>query len=391
MPQSNITTPQLNNNDDFVRVVTWHVPLGARVGRGQILVTLETVKASMDVEAEVEGFLRWTAAAADAMTPVGAVLAILTDIADEPFEVVLEKEKTQLQGVTGSGDTSMPLQERRRVTAKARARAKQLNIDVDRLEAAAGETITEQVIEAFARQAAASQGPDDSSGRVAKKSVHPETLLETAGAGLAAIIIGDGAHARYMLDTIGRSGVFRVAGCTSATRERGDTVAGMTVLGSDDDLPALFASGFRLAFIGIGSSRETTRSNEGRRRVYERLKEIGFFLPVIVDPHASLSPSAKVDEGSVVGARTVVSAYAEIGRNCLINVGAIVCHDCIIEDHVHVTPGAVLAGGVFVGAGSTIGMAASVLDGTRIGRNCLVPNGYRVIKNLPDGTVAPSI
>ena len=388
MAITSVTTPLLNNNDDFVRVVEWHVKPGARVSRGQLLVTLETVKASMDLEAEADGFLRWSAAFADDMAPVGAVLAVFTDGVDEPFDVPAKAEAKPALA-KGNGEAGAQPLTARRVTAKARARAMQLGVDIDRIETPNGDTITEQVVEAFAKQF--KSPPHSQAAPTSSKASAADHASQIAADGMSAIIIGDGAHARYMFDTIQRSGACRVVGCTSAARPRGDIVGGMTVVGSDDDLPALFASGVRLAVVGVGSSRAKTRSNDLRRRLFERLKEIGFFLPVIVDPDASLSASATLGEGTVVGAGAIVSAHAAVGRNCVINVGTIVCHDCVIEDHVHLTPGAVLAGSVFVGASSTIGMNASILDGTRIGRNCLVPNGYRVIKDLPDNSVAPSL
>jgi 2-oxoglutarate dehydrogenase E2 component (dihydrolipoamide succinyltransferase) len=51
-----VLVPQINPNDENAVVVRWHVQSGERVTAGQPLVTLETTKATFDVDAPQEGF-----------------------------------------------------------------------------------------------------------------------------------------------------------------------------------------------------------------------------------------------------------------------------------------------------------------------------------------------
>jgi pyruvate/2-oxoglutarate dehydrogenase complex dihydrolipoamide acyltransferase (E2) component len=52
-----VTVPQLNPNDDSAVLVRWHLSSGGHVRHGQPLVTLETTKATFDVEAPKEGYV----------------------------------------------------------------------------------------------------------------------------------------------------------------------------------------------------------------------------------------------------------------------------------------------------------------------------------------------
>lgn len=52
-----IRVPHETVNDDFVTVVEWHAEQGDRVSSGQTVVSIETSKMVMEVEAEADGFL----------------------------------------------------------------------------------------------------------------------------------------------------------------------------------------------------------------------------------------------------------------------------------------------------------------------------------------------
>lgn len=382
MSQFDVLVPRINNNDDTVRLVEWHATVGARVAAGATLATLETAKAAVEVPSDVAGFVRWLSAPAASELHVGSVLAVLTHEAGAEFTppstILAPGQHVAGQHVAGqhaAGPHTPRASTAPRLTLKARAVLRSLGLTAAELECAlpAG-VIGEDAVRAYAARRAAAHGS-------------APRKLDLAD-GRAAIVIGDGAHARYVHDTALRASACRIVGCISNERAPGDFVGRMSVLGRDADLAALFQDGVRKALVGVGSSRSGARSNAARQRIYEKLVELGFDVPVIVDPDASVSASASLGAGTLVGARAVVSAHASTGRNCLVNVGAIVCHDVQLGDHVHVTPGAILAGSVTVGDGSTIGMAATVLDGTHIGKGCLVPNNVRVIRDLGDGETA---
>ncbi|MFN3286423.1 MAG: lipoyl domain-containing protein [bacterium] len=60
--------------------------VGERVERGQPLLEIETEKAQVSVDAPVSGYLRAVVAQVGETYPVGAVLALVSDLPDEPLD-----------------------------------------------------------------------------------------------------------------------------------------------------------------------------------------------------------------------------------------------------------------------------------------------------------------
>src|ERR1043166_7777418 len=87
MAQHSLIAPLLNNNEDLVRVVSWHRVPGVRLSAGDPVGTVETAKAAIDLEAERDGWLRWRSPVEDETVPVGAVLAVLSDTEHEDVTV----------------------------------------------------------------------------------------------------------------------------------------------------------------------------------------------------------------------------------------------------------------------------------------------------------------
>ena len=91
---------------------------------------------------------------------------------------------------------------------------------------------------------------------------------------------------------------------------------------------------FDSAFVAIGN-------NELRGRLLERLKDIGYEIPVLVHPSAYVSKSARIGEGTVVEPKAIVNARVIVGEGCILSVGSIVDHDCVLESCVHINSGAI--------------------------------------------------
>lgn len=136
--------------------------------------------------------------------------------------------------------------------------------------------------------------------------------------------------------------------------------------------------------LGIGS-------NRARQKVFEKIAAQGITPLTIVHPTASVSPDARLGEGTVVMPLAVINASAEIGKGAIINSGAIIEHDCVLGDFVHVSPNAALAGAVSVGARTHIGIGSSVIQEVAIGNDCMIAAGAAVVGALPDGVMAAGV
>lgn len=78
-----ILVPRMNPNDDHAVLVRWHVESGARVREGSSLATLETTKATFDVEAPHDGFVFFDVEP-KTMVDVGSRLAWLSERNERP-------------------------------------------------------------------------------------------------------------------------------------------------------------------------------------------------------------------------------------------------------------------------------------------------------------------
>ncbi len=133
---------------------------------------------------------------------------------------------------------------------------------------------------------------------------------------------------------------------------------------------------YHIAF-GIGN-------NQIREKLYKKVKENGFFTPILIHPSSIISSSARIEEGTVVMPNVVVNAKACIGKGVILNTSCVIEHECTIEDFVHISPKVALAGDVKIGESTHIGIGSTVIQCLNIGRNSVVGAGSVVVKNIGD-------
>lgn len=181
------------------------------------------------------------------------------------------------------------------------------------------------------------------------------------------VLVGFGGHAKSVADCIEREGKYHIVGYTDLQPQQ--TI--YPYLGTDDELPTLFKNGIRNAVVCIGY----LGKGDIREILYDKLKRVGFHLPVIVDPSSIISKDVKMGEGSFIGKGTIINTEARIGKMCIINTKALIEHECIIEDYEHVAVGAVLCGQVTVGKAAFIGANATIIQQRTISERTIVPAG----------------
>lgn len=133
---------------------------------------------------------------------------------------------------------------------------------------------------------------------------------------------------------------------------------------------------YHIAF-GIGN-------NQIRAKLYKKVKENGFFTPTLIHTSSIISPSAKIEEGTVIMPNVVVNAKAYIGKCAILNSSCVVEHECMIGDFVHISPKVSIAGDVRIGDFTHIGIGSSVIQCLEIGKNSIIGAGSVVVKNIPD-------
>lgn len=168
------------------------------------------------------------------------------------------------------------------------------------------------------------------------------------------ILIGGGGHCHSIIDVIEQENKYEIIGIADIKKNMGKKVLNYEVIGCDDDLETIFKT-CKNAIITMGQ----IESNKIRVSLYNKLKQIGFNLPVIISPIAYVSKHSIIEEGTVIMHHALVNANVKIGKNCIINTKALIEHDCVVEDNCHISTASVLNGGVIVKENSFFGSNAT--------------------------------
>ena len=195
------------------------------------------------------------------------------------------------------------------------------------------------------------------------------------------LLIGGGGHCRACVDVLEQEGRFQIEGVVERNGGPREAVLGYPVLGTDEDL-IQFRKNYEFALVTVGQ----IRSANTRQRLFEKLCELGYKLPVIVSPRAYVSPHAKLGSGTIVMHDALVNAGAHVGENCILNSKSLIEHDAVIGDHCHISTGSILNGETQIGQESFVGSGVVVREGVRVGARSLVAGGARVMKDLPENS-----
>lgn len=195
------------------------------------------------------------------------------------------------------------------------------------------------------------------------------------------LLIGGGGHCKSVLDSILSLGFYSDIGIID---NQDALISGVSVVGTDHDLPALFQQGWLDAFVTVGSIGNTAI----RRKLFEMVKRIGFNIPSIIDNTAAVAKGIQIAEGCFIGKKAIVNAGSSLGCCAIINTCAVVEHDCVVGDFSHVSSGAVLCGQVRIGHDTHVGAGSVIRQQISVGNNVLIGLGSVVVKDIPDGQTA---
>lgn len=198
------------------------------------------------------------------------------------------------------------------------------------------------------------------------------------------LVFGAGGHSHSVIDTLRAEGRYEILGLIDSQSKPGLEVYGLTVLGTEAELPALL-SGYncRSLCIAIGDNYQRSTIHQ---RLAENLPDVQFVTTI--HPGAVVSPGALLGRGVVVMAGAVINAGVEVGEGCLVNTRSSVDHDCILGAFSSVAPGATLGGAVRIGSRTSIGLGCNVRHRVCIGTDSVIGVGACVVRDIPDDVVA---
>lgn len=141
-----VLMPQLGLEVTEGLVVELLVEAGTAVAEGDPVVVLATDKADTEVHAPIAGVVREIVVGIDDTVPIGAVLMVIADAADEPFDADAEPKPERTGGADAVDSPTAPRSAepehpasgppppRRRVAPIARRAAAELGLDLDLIE-----------------------------------------------------------------------------------------------------------------------------------------------------------------------------------------------------------------------------------------------------------------
>jgi sugar O-acyltransferase, sialic acid O-acetyltransferase neuD family len=184
------------------------------------------------------------------------------------------------------------------------------------------------------------------------------------------ILVGGGGHCVSVIDVIEQQGKYNIKGIIDIKENIGKNVLGYKIIGSDNDLQDLFLS-CPNAIVSVGQ----IKSSALRIHLFQKLKTIGYNLPIVISPLAYVSKYALIGEGSIIMHQVLVNAGVKIGKNCIINTKANIEHGVQIEDFCHISTGTIVNGDCIVSRETFIGSNATISNGVTIPPNSIISAG----------------
>lgn len=176
-------------------------------------------------------------------------------------------------------------------------------------------------------------------------------------------LIGNGGHAREVMAQMG----------LNLTRFVDDQ---FWKEGDDKLLPlSKFDAKKYIVMIAVGDSKD-------RFNIYEKLpKETKYFT--YVHPTALILDSKiEIEEGSFIGAYSILTTNIKIGKHALLNRTCHIGHDCVIGDFFSAMPGAIVSGNVNIGDRVYLGTNSSIREKLKISNDVTIGLNSGVVKNI---------
>lgn len=119
---------------------------------------------------------------------------------------------------------------------------------------------------------------------------------------------------------------------------------GYTAIVLDDADPAHPLSSFQSYINSSTYFIPAFGNNSFRLEWINRIEESRGQLATLIHPTAYVSPTATINQGTVILPHAIVNTNVVVGKGCIINLGAIVDHGCVLEEGVHICTGAIVKG-----------------------------------------------
>jgi len=198
------------------------------------------------------------------------------------------------------------------------------------------------------------------------------------------IIFGASGHGSVVLDCLEKEGKYNVVGFVDSFKQKGTSINGYQVLGSEIDLPFLIDR-FNIVggIVAIGD-------NWIRKLIVDKIFKIvpDFSFINTIHPKAILGKDVLLGCGNVFMPGAIVNANSIVHDFCIINTNSSLGHDGIMDSYSSLAPSVCTGGNLKLGRFSAVSLGVNIINGIEIGQHTVIGAGSLVVDHFGDNVLA---
>lgn len=380
--------PKLGANMTEGKIEQWHVAEGDSVKVGDPLFELVTDKATIDVEAERRGVMKKILAKAGDTVPISGTVAIIGE-ENENVEAILENMEKRNRENKESDDKAEKKRRAKKIPMMAKPGPATLEIELmmaprTRLMPGSHNVKASPRAKRRAKQAGIDLNEVSYDGEIITME-DVEMHILSAGRPKSLVIIGAGQYSKVVREILETRDKIEIIGYIDDNPDLHNVkIREVPVLGGVYKLKEAKSDGVTHFIVTVGESRK-------RAELFEKAVEAGLKPFSAIHPQACISKSAKIADGCVVEAFSVIAVDCKLGKGVFVTQNCSVSHDCVIGEYSHLAPGCHLGGTVTVGKGVLIGVGCSISPNVHIGDNTIIAPGSSVDRPAPENRVIEGV
>ena len=188
-------------------------------------------------------------------------------------------------------------------------------------------------------------------------------------------ILGHGGHAKVLFNMLLRLKM-ECLGFVGKTKIIKNKFMKFNIISEEELLNEFPASKYDLVN-GVGA----LPGLKDRWKLSEKMKELEYYFPPIIDPSVIFNGSCKFLEGVQIFPGTIVQSDVKIGKHTIINTGNILDHDVQIGNSCHLAPNVTCNGGVTICNNVFIGTSSTIIQNIKIGDGKIIKAKSLITKN----------
>ena len=352
---------QINVSDDKYLLASITVESGSFVKKGEIVYSVESSKATVDVEAPCDGFIYFSPKVEELEEyPVGCLIAQIVDSEQNPFEK--ESEDASKDAVVNDA-------------------VEQSENTIQRIE----QVFTEAALELMKKYSIPRESFSNSF--IAKQDVLDKLKSKDLGCWgynntiRRVAIIGAGRGSVQVLDLISHLDGYVASVIFDDTPEKqGTYLYGVPIVG-----PVVFNDIAKNYYDGLFDCivNSVSTSVEFRKKCYESLSEKGVPFCNLIHPTTIIGQNVRMGTGNIIFPLSHIGPNAEIGNDCFITAKTSLEHHNIVGDHCCFGPGVFTSGSVTIKECVKFGAGIYVEPWITIGEWSLIASGCIITNNIP--------